>query len=63
MYHILKEEFVCSKCGAKNNVEHFTNSKGRGIRCLSCKHEKIEISIGQESIGQIYTHKDSIISF
>ena len=41
MYVNLREDWVCSRCETKNNVEHFRQKWRKGIRCLTCGHEKI----------------------
>lgn len=42
MYHILKQEIKCSKCGS-NNYENFSDDRYSGKRCKTCGHENKEL--------------------
>jgi hypothetical protein len=64
MYIQTHEKVKCSKCGSINNFETFTRNTFKGtetmIRCLSCKHEKVQSVLTTNSSGSdmsIYTHK------
>jgi len=49
MYYRVEEKMKCSSCGAINHYETVTTNGIGGtktiIRCLSCKHEKLQSTL------------------
>ena len=64
MYIHTNEKVKCSKCDSVNNFETVTRNTFKGketiIRCLSCKHEKVQSVLTISSTGSgmsIYNNK------
>lgn len=65
MYVNVKEDWVCGWCKAKNNVEHFRQKHRKGIRCLTCGHEKLtEKEPGSTGeTGATWVKEESAVTF